>query len=271
MRTKTGFRSRAIHSKKPPLAWCVFACLLSTAWEIHPAPCHYSPTIHPINMFGIDVKELRPAIVWLSKMGKHQADIATLFEIPHQTVSRDIRRYEETGTFGDRPRSGRPRTATDAAHEEAMETLLAESPQTSANSSRKLAKKIGTSNQSAWRMMKRSGYFPWKMQKHQFLSESARQKRRERCPKLLERFANNAHRNVLFTDEKLFVVQQAHNHQNDRIWARGPPSRSKLAVQRAVKPKSIMVWAGVGYNFKTPLIFVEPGSLSSPELNSALA
>jgi hypothetical protein len=48
-----------------------------------------------------------------------------------------------------------------------------------------------------------------------------------------------------------------------RTIARGPgsapPSLARRVVQRAVKPKSVMVWAGVGHDKKTPLIFVAPG------------
>jgi len=76
-------------------------------------------------MINIKVDDLRPAMVWLNKkkgMGKEK--IAELFEIEKKTVTRAVRRYEEQGDFKDRPRSGRPVTATTEAREEEMKALL---------------------------------------------------------------------------------------------------------------------------------------------------
>ncbi|GFX05551.1 uncharacterized protein TNCV_3434551 [Trichonephila clavipes] len=62
----------------------------------------------------------------------------------------------------------------------------------------------------------------------------------------------------LFTDEKLFTVQQVHNSQNDRIWRVDTPSPLAIGEYRQY-PKSVRVWRGSCSSGKAPLVFVEEG------------
>jgi hypothetical protein len=64
---------------------------------------------------------------------------------------------------------------------------------------------------------------------------------------------------ILFTDEKPFDIEQSLNPQNDRQWSEEPLPLEERIVARTQKPKSVMVWAGVGYRVKTPLFFVDAG------------
>ncbi|VDP02132.1 unnamed protein product [Heligmosomoides polygyrus] len=61
---------------------------------------------------------------------------------------------------------------------------------------------------------------------------------------------------ILFTDEKLFTVEQAHNRKNDRIWSAEAPSTSSI-VEHRQNPQSVMVWGGISVSGKTPLVFVD--------------
>jgi len=54
-------------------------------------------------------------------------------------------------------------------------------------------------------------------------------------------------------------VEEAFNPQNDLIWSAQRPEESERTVERRMKPKSVMLWAGVGFAAKAPLIFVESG------------
>ncbi|KAI6660229.1 hypothetical protein LOD99_10465 [Oopsacas minuta] len=51
------------------------------------------------------------------------------------------------------------------------------------------------------------------------LNDSIRRKRLERCIQLKARFAPGTEDQILFSDEKLFTVEEASNRQNDRILA----------------------------------------------------
>ncbi|UYV69197.1 hypothetical protein LAZ67_6002781 [Cordylochernes scorpioides] len=64
---------------------------------------------------------------------------------------------------------------------------------------------------------------------------------------------------IQFTDEKLFPIEQAHNHQMDRSWSAEAPDTSAIAEHRQ-NPQSVIVWAGIRVSDKTPsLVFVDQG------------
>lgn len=65
----------------------------------------------------------------------------------------------------------------------------------------------------------------------------------------------------MFSDEKLFTIEQHLNRQNDRVWSKTKSSvdADLLRVTRRQKPSSVMVWAGVTASGRTPLVFVPEG------------
>ena len=74
----------------------------------------------------------------------------------------------------------------------------------------------------------------------------------------MRRVAGQEWKKILFTDEKLFTIEAAHNHQNDRIWSKNS-SGSSAIIGHSQHLQSVMVCAGICASEKTPLIFVEPG------------
>ena len=62
----------------------------------------------------------------------------------------------------------------------------------------------------------------------------------------------------MFTDEKLFTVEQAYNHQNNRSWSAEAPGTSAI-VEHRQNPQSVMVWGGICASGKTPLVSVDQG------------
>ncbi|KAI6648783.1 hypothetical protein LOD99_7046 [Oopsacas minuta] len=83
----------------------------------------------------------------------------------------------------------------------------------------------------------------------------------EGCKAMLSRFTNGRHKQILFSDEKLFTVQQVLNKQNHRILVTDKSTlpESTFRVSRTQKPASVMVWAGVTATGRTPLIFIPQG------------
>ena len=67
---------------------------------------------------------------------------------------------------------------------------------------------------------------------------------------------------TLFTDEKLFSIEQSFNRQNTRLLAKNSEetNRNGRIVHRKSHPASVMVWAGVCATGRTPLVFVEKGA-----------
>ncbi|KIH55529.1 hypothetical protein ANCDUO_14312, partial [Ancylostoma duodenale] len=75
---------------------------------------------------------------------------------------------------------------------------------------------------------------------------------------LRRRFADGRHRKILFS-EKWFGGERAHNHQNDRVWLKEKTPLEERTITRRRKPEQVMVWAGITYIGKAPLIFVHEG------------
>ncbi len=80
---------------------------------------------------------------------------------------------------------------------------------------------------------------------------------------MLQRFKNNAHHKILFTDEKIFSVEKSFNKQNDRIYAQSSEDgRNKFPrVQRGHHPERVV--RGISYNHVTPIHFCEKGFKTS--------
>ena len=105
------------------------------------------------------------------------------------------------------------------------------------------------------------GLSSYKRRKVHLISTLVREKRLSRSKGLLKRFANFGLDQVLFSDEKLFTVEEVSNSQNDRILSQSLstiPDKFRY-VKRVQKPLSVMVWAGVSAVGRTPLVFVPPG------------
>ena len=92
-----------------------------------------------------------------------------------------------------------------------------------------------------------------KQAKGQYFSLAAKTKRKNRATELLRRFRRRVHKTILFTNKKLFTVEQFLNKQNDRIYSSLKPN---MTIQRTGYPKTVMVFASITTDGKTPLIFV---------------
>lgn len=88
------------------------------------------------------------------------------------------------------------------------------------------------------------------------LSKAIKDKRKVRAKTLLDGFHGGAHKMILFTNEKVFTVEQFLNKQNDQVYSK---SRLNSVVQRAGHLTSVMVFAGIMADGKTPLVFVPQG------------
>lgn len=159
----------------------------------------------------------------------------------------------------DRARSGRPTTATNCRTVKKIRERIRRS---AARSMRKMAAEIGVSRESVRRICKAHlGLHPYKLRKAHQLTDAMKKIRLERCKQLLKRFSASRHRRILFTDECLFTIEQFYNPQNSRVLAKNTVEAGEKGriVSRTGHPKSVMVFAGITSDGKTPLIFVESG------------
>lgn len=210
----------------------------------------------------MDIEQKRSAVIALFLAGKPQKDIVReLSTIPvcRSFVHRTVKRYLETGSTKKRYGGGRQATVVTPAMVKIVKKRLKRNPRRSAT---KLAKDLNISDRSLRRILKdKLQTKPYKIQKVQDLSMRQKQERVKRAKALLQRAAEGRLENIVFTDEKLFTVEQFVNKQNDRVWL---PERSRthadvLTATRRQKSASVMVWAGITRDGRTPLVFVPEG------------
>ena len=82
-------------------------------------------------------KDLRPAIIRAHEKGKAVREIARFLDISPATVSRAIKRFEETGSNKDRERV---KTARNRRNIQRAKAMINRNPTTKVNSVRKLAR-----------------------------------------------------------------------------------------------------------------------------------
>ena len=132
------------------------------------------------------MKDLRGGIIRLFEQGKTGHEIAKEMKLGNKTVYRIIHRYQETGSYNDKPRSGRPRTARTPANKRKIKGRIQRNPNSRKNSTRKMAKAVGISRRSVQRILHEDiGVKSRKMKKAHRLTEKAMEKRSIRCKRLV--------------------------------------------------------------------------------------
>jgi hypothetical protein len=88
----------------------------------------------------------------------------------------------------------------------------------------------------------------WRSKGH-LLTPALKETRQTRTERLLWMHTKNRHKNILFTDEKIFTSEEQYNHQNDMIYAQTPrKAKEKVPrVQRGHHPSYVMVWWGISH------------------------
>jgi len=98
------------------------------------------------------------------------------------------------------------------------------------------------------------------------LTPALKEIRRVRARKLLDEYENDSYREILFTDEKIFSIEEHFNKQNDRVYAKSSiEARERIpSVQKGHHPAQVMVWLGVNWHKRfTAVHFCEKGVKTS--------
>ena len=134
------------------------------------------------------MKELRPAIIRAHEQGKGMREIASFLNITPMMVSRAIKRFEETGSNQDRSKRRPEKTARNRRNIQRTKEMNQRNPTTKANSTRKLAKKLGIGRESARKLLREDlGLKPYKYLKRQKLTDVAKLKRLQCARALYQR------------------------------------------------------------------------------------
>lgn len=176
--------------------------------------------------------------------------------INRKFVYRTINRYLETGGTEDKARSGRPRSVRTPRLKKIIRDRIRRNP---AQSARKLARNLKMNRESIRLLLRKDlKLTPYKKQVVHGVTKATKDKRYQRSRKLLGWRADDE---IIFSDEKLFVLEQTVNRQNDRVWSvslQQAPA-DKLNVSRFQNKTSVMVWGAICKRGKLPLIFIDKG------------
>jgi transposase len=156
--------------------------------------------------------------------------------IDKSSVGRLINRFKETGSVADRPRSGRPKSATDPTSTAVVLATLTNSPK---KSTRKLSQETGVSQRSVLRILHRHHFHPYKVHLVQELHGDDLDRRKEYC----EWFLRNSDLSIFFSDEAMFYLSGHVNRHNCRYWSDINPRW--MQVSHVQNDPRIMVWAGI--------------------------
>ena len=204
----------------------------------------------------------RSQIISLFQAGLSASDILKQMKnenINRMFIYRTIKRFKDTQSVNDRPRSGRPKSARTPKLKNNVQCRIRRNPR---RSIRKLARDFSVNHETMRNLVRKDlGLKSYKRKAVHHLSEPLRVKRLERSKKLLCRVGPETQESILFSDEKIFTIEEVTNLQNDRILAKTPQSISEKnrLIDRVQKPLSVMVWAGVSANSRTNLVFVPQG------------
>jgi len=188
-----------------------------------------------------------------------------------RTIHRMIKKIKDTGTTSRKPGSGRPRTVTTNENQDYVEETIVsqENEPGTHKSQRKIASELNISRTSVRRMTKNLGLKSYKRIRVSRRDQKVRDKRKGRCRKLLDKYSKEDVKKIMFTDEKDFTYEIARNRQNDRVYGsrkKDIPS-SRLYHECSRFSKKIMVSAGVSWNGKTDIYFIDTKTTKVNSIN----
>lgn len=182
---------------------------------------------------------------------------------PHPSkagLSKMFKKFRSTGSVFNRPKPGRPRSATNEANEVMVIASVYNKTQ---QSLKEIASETGGSITSVWRILRRHKFHPYGVKLTQELSEADFVKRLDFC-ELMERLMRDPDflSNVCFSDESTFHVNGYVNRHNCRYWCEINPNEHRQAHTQ--RPQKENVWAGILKNEIIGPFFID-GNLDGPK------
>ncbi len=183
--------------------------------------------------------------------GLPQAEVARVARVGVRTVQRMAAAKRCRKGHERKPGSGSHRPVST---EDFLETLLNRIVDDPKTSLRQHAREMETSLDTIRRCVAELGFKSFVRRKHQLISEAAKERRLKRAKKLLAWLKRNPASTVkIFSDKKIFTVDQFHNRRNDRWLA---VDREDVEFVCTTKhPQQIMVLGLICSDGRMPPIF----------------
>ena len=197
--------------------------------------------------FRLSVREKTEIVKWYA-IYQNAAEVARQF---HQCFGRTpltsknilslVRKFDETGSLEDRPRSGRPRSISTDENKERVRSTFEENP---ATSTRRASLELNLSRSSLQRMMKELGLKPYRPQLLHSLNEDDPDRRCEFADTFLNLLADDSSllNRIVWTDEANFKLNGHVNRHNCVYYAVENPH---VIITQEMNSPGITVWAGI--------------------------
>lgn len=201
----------------------------------------------------------RELIVKLHIQGKKNSEIFRALKhigVNYKLIQRTVKRFKTEGKVN--PEKKRKRNCT-VRTSDAIKKVRERIRRNCHQSQRKLAADLNMSKTSIFNIIKKNLKMrAYKKKKLHGLTTKQKIARYQKCKRLLQWHAGS---DIIFSDEKLFVLQNYHNSQNDRVYAKSSKDISvkDIAVERYQNASAVMVWGAISKRGKLPLKFIERG------------
>ncbi|UYV83043.1 hypothetical protein LAZ67_22001937 [Cordylochernes scorpioides] len=202
-------------------------------------------------------------ITHLTDEGVCPSDIACRLKIN----TRIVKQYRERGHYGMLPKSVRLRTVNTSATRKIIKKKKRIARNDGVNMTR-IASDLRISKEIVQNIVKRDlGLRSYRLYRGKPLSEAAMKNRLDKAKKLLSMIRVGRLYDIVWTNEKNFTTEVAHNSQNHRqiLPTGNKTSRKRRLYTRHKFPKSAMVLARVTSEDKTPLVYIDQMSKSTPK------
>lgn len=175
-------------------------------------------------------------------------------------ISKMMQKLRATGSVFNRPKSGRPRSATNEINEV---MVLGSVYNKSQQSLKEIANETANSVTSVWRILRRHKFHPYGVKLTQELTVEDFGKRLDFCELMEPKIRDpNFLKNICFSDESTFHLTGYVNRHNCRYWCEANPNEYQQAhTQRPLKRN---VWAGILGNEIIGPFFID-GNLDGPK------
>lgn len=187
---------------------------------------------------------------WMSGRTVRKVNTAFRNEFPDQKVpSRQAihqlaKKFDETGSVDDAPRSGRPPTIDTEENLELVSETFSLNPRTS---QRRASRELSISRSSLQRLMKDLNLKAYKPRLLHALNEDDPDRRVEFCEWILESSQEDPTLldRILWTDEAIFQINGRVNRHNCVYWADTNPH---LIIEQEIHVPQVIVWGGIWSN-----------------------
>lgn len=187
----------------------------------------------------------RERVIGFLEAGGSPSEAAAHYEVPRSSVYDLKKKLEETGSVETRPGQGRKRKVNQQVRRSVRRKALSDKsiPQITREVNSKREDPL--SERTIRRTVGEEKLQYLVVEEEEELSKKGKQRRLNYCQNNLD----TDWKLVLFTDEKLFQLPSgSHKRWQD--------PKNRMKKQKPPRhPKKLMVWGGIGYYFKTKLVF----------------